>query len=139
MRLTRHRRTRLPSMNMTPMIDVVFLLLIFFMTVSQVSEVNRELLELPKLEGSEDQKPTLLTINVTRDGELKIGGETVTFPRLITLVDNEINRLGGEPRRLAVVLRTDERATSRATNEAVRSLGRLGVDRVRIAVEATAR
>ena len=51
MRLSKHRRAGVPLMNMTPMIDVVFLLLIFFMTVSQVSQINRERLRLPKEKG----------------------------------------------------------------------------------------
>ena len=44
---------------MTPMIDVTFLLLIFFMTVSQVSKLNREQLELPRQQGTEEQQPTI--------------------------------------------------------------------------------
>ena len=125
------------AINMTPMIDVTFLLLIFFMTATQVSEINRELLQLPKLEGSEDQKSSQLTINVTQGGDIRISGETISFPRLVTLVENEIQRLSGDARRLTIVLRTDERGSSRTTNEVVRTLGRLGIDRVRIAVEAT--
>ena len=53
MRLSKRHNPGL-QMNMTPMIDVTFLLLIFFMTVSQVSAVNKEQLELPQLKGSED-------------------------------------------------------------------------------------
>ena len=57
MRLTKRGTTALPDLNMTPMIDVVFQLLIFFMLVPHMSQVNKELLELPKLEGgTEDQE-----------------------------------------------------------------------------------
>ena len=41
MRLSKHHGTKL-EINMTPMIDVTFLLLIFFMTVNQVSKAQRE-------------------------------------------------------------------------------------------------
>ena len=44
-----------PQLNLTPMIDVVFLLLIFFMTVSQVSKINKERLDLPQQQGAEEQ------------------------------------------------------------------------------------
>ncbi len=134
MRLTRRRRTTRPSMNMTPMIDIVFLLIIFFMTVTQVSEVNKELLNLPKLAGSEDQRPTVLTINVTESGDVRISGQSIDFPTLVSLVENEKLRLR-DPRLLSVVVRTDQRGTSRATNEVVRTLAELGIGRVRIAVE----
>ena len=135
MRLTKHRRTTRPAMNMTPMIDIVFLLIIFFMTVTQVSEVNKEMVQLPTLEGSEDQKPTVITINVTQEGLLRISGETVTFPRLVGLIESEKARLGGDPRRLTIVVRSDERGTSRMTNDVIRTLGQLDINRVRIAVE----
>ena len=52
MRLTKRGTTSLPDLNMTPMIDVVFQLLIFFMLVPHMSQVNKELLELPKLSGT---------------------------------------------------------------------------------------
>ena len=63
---------------MTPMIDIVFLLIIFFMTVSQVSEVNRERLELPQQQGSQDQKPAVLTININELGEILVGGSRLS-------------------------------------------------------------
>ena len=49
MRLTKRGLAKLPDLNLTPMIDVVFQLLIFFMLVPHMSQVNKELLELPKL------------------------------------------------------------------------------------------
>ena len=57
MRLSKRRRSTKAAMNMTPMIDVAFLLMIFFMTVSQVSKLNREQLELPRQQGTEEQEP----------------------------------------------------------------------------------
>ena len=134
MRLARHRRTTRPGFNMTPMIDIVFLLIIFFMTVTQVSEVNKEQLDLPKLKGSEDQRPTVLTVNITADGDILISGKTIDFSTLVSLVESEKLRLG-DARLLTVNLRTDQRGTSRTTNEVVKTLGELNIRKVRIAVE----
>lgn len=120
---------------MTPMIDIVFLLIIFFMTVTQVSEINKEQVELPKQKGSEDQQPTELTINITRDGELKISGNTVDIASLVALVQSELRRLG-DSRLLTVVVRTDQRGNSRQTNEVVRTLGELKIEQLRFAVES---
>ena len=135
MRLTKRRRNNRPPMNMTPMIDVVFLLIIFFMTVTQVSETNREILELPKLEGSEDQKPTTLIVNVTQDGELIVSGQQISIARLVAIVEEELIRVERNPSLLTIVVRTDQRGTSRMTNEVMRTLTRLGVVKARIAVE----
>jgi biopolymer transport protein ExbD len=122
-------------MNMTPMIDIVFLLIIFFMTVTQVSEANKERLKLPKLEGSQDQKRTTLTINVSQDGELRVFRRRVTIAGIVAMVTDELNRLNGETSRLAVVVRADERGTSQMVNEVVTALAKLGINQVRIAVE----
>ncbi len=135
MRLTRHRRATIAEMDMTPMIDIVFLLLIFFMTVTQVSELNKERLELPKLAGAEDQKHTTLTVNVDDSGDVLVSGNHITIAHLLTLVSIELAKLGDDPSRLTIVLRADERGNCRTVNQIVNALGRLQVTRLRIAVQ----
>ena len=135
MRLTKRHYTRTPELNMTPMIDVVFQLLIFFMTCSQVASVNLERLDLPKLKGSEDQARTTVTVNVTRDGVLRVSGRTVTTAGLIDMVGRELDRLGGDLSRITVVVRADERGPSRMVNEVVAGLAAMGINHLRLAVE----
>jgi len=135
MRLSKHRRATISEMDMTPMIDIVFLLIIFFMTVTQVSELNRERLELPKLPGAEDQKQTTLTVNVDADGDIVVSGNRVSMAQLLSLVSIELAKLGDDPQRLTVVLRADERGDCRTVNQLVNSLGRLQITRLRIAVQ----
>ena len=121
---------------MTSMIDIVFLLLIFFMTVSQVSEANKERLELPKQQGSEEQVPTVLTINVTQDGTMHVAGGPVSLSGLVGIVDRELQRVDDDRSRLTLVIRADQRGTSQMPNEIIRTLGKMGINRVRIAVES---
>jgi len=138
MRLSKHKRRTLPLMNMTPMIDVVFLLLVFFMTVSQVSKLNRAHLELPKLKGAEDQRPTVLTINITREGRIIVSGNAMSAARLGQMIVEELEKLaavGDDPSKLTVVLRVDHRADCRTVNQIVTALAKLQVNRVRVAVE----
>src|SRR5690348_5992375 len=99
MRLARRPAAAL-TMNMTPMIDVTFLLLIFFMTVNQVSVVNKEQLELPQQRGSQDQSEATLTINVDEVGKLFITGEQRTLPEVISLVSDDLQAHGGDPTRM---------------------------------------
>jgi biopolymer transport protein ExbD len=135
MRLNKRKHASVVILNMTPMIDVVFLLLIFFMTVSQVSVVNNQRLELPKLEGAIDQQPSLLTINVLQDGQVFVGGEPRTVAEVLLLVADELARQNDDPSRISVVVRADQRGESRTVNELVRALARLDITRVRLAVE----
>jgi len=122
-------------MDMTPMIDIVFLLIIFFMTVTQVSKMNREQVELPVLKGSEDQKPSVMTINVTDAEKIRVSGRTLTIDELIAMVDRELRRVGDNPQMLRVVIRADQRGRSAGVSSVVRALKRLNVLSVRIAVE----
>lgn len=120
---------------MTPMIDIVFLLIIFFMTVTQVSRINRQRIDLPKQPGSQDQKPTVLTINVNRSGDIVVGGALYQLPDLVALVADELARQGDDPSRLTVVLRADQGGTSAVVNQITEALQRLRIGRVRIAVQ----
>ncbi len=120
---------------MTPMIDIVFLLIIFFMTVSQVTEINRERLELPRQPGSLDQKPAVLTINIDQHGEILVGGSVYQLSELLALVADELARLGDDPTRLTVVLRADRRTSGQSVNRMVTALSRLDIRKVRIPVQ----
>ena len=68
-----HRRGGLP---MAPMLDVIFLLLIFFVVTSSLHDDERRFdVELPSAEASEasDGRASQITINVREDGALMLG------------------------------------------------------------------
>lgn len=136
MRLSKRARRGGLEINMTPMIDVTFLLLIFFMTVNQVSKASRADIPLPPAKGSQDQSEGALIINVDLAGAIEVSGTTVSLPRLVTLVNAEIARVDDDPSRVRVVLRADRRGTCRTVNEVVALLERLDVRSVRISVES---
>ncbi|MDX1948377.1 MAG: biopolymer transporter ExbD [Pirellulaceae bacterium] len=136
MRLAKRSHGNKLDVNMTPMIDVTFLLLIFFMTVNQVSNVNKTQVSLPQLKGSQDQSEGNLTINVNQAGEIIVSANTVTLPQLISLLNGELNKVQRDAGRLLVVVRADQRGTCRTVNEVISTLVKLDITRVRIAVES---
>lgn len=121
-------------MNMTPMIDVVFLLIIFFMTISQASKTNKEHIDLPELKAAEDQRPSMITVNVGGDGRVLVSSREVSVAELVSLVAAELGRLDNDPYRLTMVIRADRQGPSRAVNQIVRAMAGLDVKQVRIAV-----
>lgn len=137
MKLSKHKHSTSAEMNMTPMIDIVFLLIIFFMTVSQISKINKEQVDLPQLKGTEEQEPTTITINIKADGDIIVSGKTTSVPQLVGMMTDEILALGDDTSKLTIVLRADRNGMSRTVNEIVTALGRLGITQVRFAVEAT--
>lgn len=135
MRLSRHHRRTPLVMNMTPMIDIVFQLLIFFLTVNQVSRVSREPLELPALAGSQDQMHAELTLNVTQDNRLLVTGQPWSLVDVKKKVSDLVQDHGNDPARVTITLRVDRRAGSDLVNQVVTAMHELGVSRVRVGVQ----
>jgi biopolymer transport protein ExbD len=77
------------SLNLAPMIDVVFLLLIFFMVATTFAQQEKEMsLDLPTAEtGDEAQStPEEIVINLMTDGRMRIAGEDVDEEALEALL-----------------------------------------------------
>ena len=73
--LFQYRRRRDDGMDLTPLIDVVFQLLIFFMVSSQFVKHDRSV-ELPLGgEGVKAEKDAPLVVEVTVDGKISLNGE----------------------------------------------------------------
>jgi biopolymer transport protein ExbD len=74
-----------PQLNLTPMIDIVFLLIIFFMVGTRFSEIEQQYdVELPTAAPVEPMtsRPDAIVLNVTRSGDVTIGGEPVSVEEL---------------------------------------------------------
>jgi biopolymer transport protein ExbD len=75
----------LPAINLTPMIDIVFNLIIFFMVSTRFTEMERKVdLAVPKVADSKAlaEIPKSRTINIYRDGKITLDGAAVTLREL---------------------------------------------------------
>jgi biopolymer transport protein ExbD len=122
--------------NLTPMIDVTFQLLIFFVCANTWSHVDAaEELELPQpIRSSRDlavvQRPRV-TINLRPDGTLVVSGKTITPDSLAEQLRREHARHGEQ---LEVVLRAHRRAPYALTQEVLHACTAAGIREVRFAV-----
>lgn len=83
--LARHAVDEVPSLNLTPMIDVVFLLIIFFMLGTKFTEIERKLeLKIPEVSHQDSlvRPPEPRIINVYRDGTIAFERKPVSLPEL---------------------------------------------------------
>ncbi|MEO2036961.1 MAG: biopolymer transporter ExbD [Planctomycetaceae bacterium] len=75
-----------PSLNLTPMIDIVFLLIIFFMVGTQFSEIEQQF-DIDPVVASQvapmSSAPDPITVTVTRTGQILIGNQQLTRPELL--------------------------------------------------------
>jgi biopolymer transport protein ExbD len=96
----------LPALNLTPMIDVVFLLIIFFMAASKFAEVEADLeLKLPEVAAAAPltSAPKQRTVSVERDGTVELDGLGVSLAELTT----KLAAAQVEYPQLSVVIRGD--------------------------------
>ena len=99
-----------PTLNLTSMIDVLFLLIIFFMAGTQFTELERNIaLQVPQVGDGKNLAPTTQrhTISVHRDGQIALDREPLTLPELTARL-TEIRR--GDPR-VSVTVRGEGEGT----------------------------
>ena len=71
----------LPGFQLTPMLDVVFLLLCFFVTTSVYSQWENEVeIQLPSADSSVEPNrlPGEIIVNVAKNGDIRVNGRTLS-------------------------------------------------------------
>lgn len=98
----------LPSFQITPMMDVVFLLLCFFVTTSVYSQWESEInIQLPTADAAtspEQRLPGEIIINLNRDGVIQVNQRVLTLEELGEKCLILAKNFPGQP----VVLRADK-------------------------------
>jgi len=89
-----HRKEEKPGVSITPLIDIVFLLLIFFMLTSHFHVASGIPIRLPKVtQKSFNQEDQRVVVVMDRLGRCYLRGEEVNFknlgPKLEKLVEDE--------------------------------------------------
>jgi len=131
-----HRGERVMEVDITAMIDVVFLLIIFFMTTAQFVRLTRADVELPVEEGQEAQQGEPgLVVNVTSDGSYIVENRRESFDRLVAMIEAEVAQAGGDFSQIDLRVRADRRAPAQAINRLAERLTRIGARRWRLATE----
>ena len=112
------------AVDMAPMIDLVFLLLIFFMVASVVTELEKVEVAIPESEYAkvpEDTKNRMM-LSVDANNKIYAGTLPVTIEELKALIDNELNN---NPE-LKILIRADERVEYKTCKEIMIACGEVG-------------
>ena len=116
------------GLELTPMIDVVFLLMIFFLVASKLDEADRFIdVVLPKASAAKPltSRPREFLVNIDRQGNYFVGARPVTIGDLQTLlkqaaVDN--------PKRQTVIVRADENVAHKFVVAAMNACVEAGIE-----------
>ena len=106
----RRKSPELPAFQFTAMIDVVFLLLCFFITTSVFSQWEMEVdVVLPTAQSAKmpDRLPGEVIINLSRDGRISVNQQTLTREDLA----DRLNRLAQFFPGQSVVIRADKQTS----------------------------
>jgi biopolymer transport protein ExbD len=122
----RPRARRRPVLNVTSLIDVLFLLLIFLMVSSTFVEHPAIELDLPKASTSEPVKADSMRLTIPEDGRLILEGEEVQ-PAALTERLREAARANPE---LLLILEADRSADYGRVVEALDAAREAGVKRI---------
>lgn len=94
-----------PGLSLTSLIDVIFLLLIFFMVTTTLIDPTKKLeLNLPEAKAASQEIKTPATIEMDAKGRMTLNGENVTFNDL----ENRLVSLAEKHTKKTAVVRADK-------------------------------
>lgn len=130
--MRRRRREADPvTFDFAPMVDIVLLLVIFFMLTSQLMSQDRTVpLDLPTASSSVQDSTRIPTISVQRNGEIFLEGKKVTLQQLQAQVKTAVKGSGG-----VVALRADEQSNYGVVVSVMDAIRQVGTVKIALATE----
>ncbi len=128
----RRQRREEDSVNLTPLIDVVFLLLIFFMVSTTFTDETHLSIDLPEATGevSTDSKERL-DIVISAQGDYSVNGQALVNNRVGTL-KSALEKLSGGDVQTPLTITADAQTPHQAVVTAMDAAGQMGFSRLSI-------
>ncbi len=123
-----------PEVNMTSLIDVVLLLLIFFMVSTSFVKQSQISIRLPEADSSSvvDEVPQQLDIMITEQGTFLVNGRELVNNRPET-IRNALQKVSGGNTQLPLTISADANARHQFVVTAMDVAGKLGFVKISIA------
>ncbi len=133
MKLSTRANDSEPEINLTSLIDVIFVLIIFFVATTTFNQRSALKLQLPTAQAVAKQEPgEPLNLIVDSQGRYFIGENEVLKSDVGSLKE-AIVAVTGQDRSMPVVLRADARTPHQSVITAMDALGQLGFVKLSIA------
>ncbi len=125
------------DVDLTPMIDVVLQLIIFFMLTSSFGDLRRTEIDLPRQPGDaqRDAREPALIIDLTADGRTLVDSREVSSVELERLARTGI-AAADDQHPFDVLIRPDRDAPARHLDAVLSRLAAIGVDRWKLGTVA---
>jgi biopolymer transport protein ExbD len=120
------------SVNITPLIDVVFLLLIFFMVTTTFTRDNNLMINLPEASGEPfDILSEQVEILVARNGSYSVNGRGLVNNQIQTLMD-AVQELSGGNNTLPIIITADAETSYQSVVTVMDAVAQLGFSQLNI-------
>lgn len=120
------------EVNLTPLIDVVFLLLIFFMVSTTFTKESQLSIDLPEASGEPiSRSEKTLEISITRSGEFAINEVALVNNQLKTLI-SALQKVSAGDSTLPLIITADSATPHQAVVTAMDAAGQLGFSHLSI-------
>ncbi len=122
------------EINLASLIDVVFILLLFFVVTTTFTRETQLRVELPEASSGlppDQENSSVLEVLIDADGNFSLNGEALFSNELETLV-RALEQASGGDRDRPLVISADARTAHQAVVTAMDAAGRLGFSRLRI-------
>lgn len=119
------------DVNMSPLIDMVFILLIFFVITTNFNRQTGVDVTKPKAQTAISQGQQTMMIGVTREGTIHVHGRQVSIERLQALVGQEVAK---KPQ-LSIVIIADENAAIGKAVQVMDQCALAGASKVSLAAD----
>lgn len=133
MKLSLRPRTQ-PEVNLTSLIDVVLLLLIFFMVSTSFVKQSQITISLPQADSTVavEEVPDQIDVMITETGSFLVNGRELINSRVET-IRNALQKVSGGNNNLPLTISADANAKHQDVVTAMDVAGRLGFTRISIA------
>lgn len=132
------QHAREATFDLTPMIDVVLLLIIFFSLTSQFSETQRTPVDLPREKGDAGRgdESASIVIDVDAGGAVTVLGQRLDLGQLGDKLSRDLQGRG--VLEVDVIIRADRSCAASNLDRVVRALARAGIQRWNLATAGPA-
>lgn len=129
------RDRKAPELMLSPMIDMVFLLLVFFIVSTMyMSELRTIPVKLPAASDTQPQNAATFSVTIKEEGSYWLQDQPIMEAELLAKAREELQR----DEKFAVVIRADEKVPYRAVIHLLDSFKKAGISRVGLATEKEA-
>lgn len=122
------------SINITPMVDIILVLLIIFMVTASIIVTPAFKVDLPKASNTQEKVESPLTLSLTKDGELFLNGKKADDTLLQSFISSALTK----NKDLVAIISADKQSFHGDVIHLIDIIKGMGVTKIALNIEKSA-